>query len=205
MDNEIDRILDEIDRRRQEENAKIPMIEAKEVIEVCGKYLLGELDDAFLDEWCKKIYIKTYLPASDKILVLLELETQSLKGFQGAEKFWKGLIRYTNIKFDKELCNIDTYDICYPVLGKWLLGYCGEDYAVLEKIISDSYDIQRLMEIQNLNEILEKGIDIKEAIGQLLENKDLIKDISDIAAFNNPAMKDMMVEMQKSALQSKVD
>ena len=35
------------------------------------------------------------------------------------------------------------------------------------------------------------------------ENEELIKDISSIAAFNNPTMKSMVEEMQKSALQSR--
>lgn len=203
MNTEIERILDEVERRRAEGKANTPKIKAQEVIEVCGKFLLGELDQAYLDEWCQKIYIQTYLPMADKIRILLQLETQSVRALQGSFLFWNGLISYTNIEFDENLCNIDTYDICYPILGKWLLSYCGEDYALLEKMVMESYDIQRLQEIQKLNELLEGGADIKEAIEQLQENEELIKDISSIAAFNNPTMKSMVEEMQKSALQSR--
>lgn len=205
---ELDTYVDRIVELRKQQDEELPTVDVKEVINVCAQFMLGEIDKEFLDEWCKKIYIKNYLPLSDKISISLGsflLRESFLEGF----RFWFGLLRYTNIKIEPEdeiLCNLDSYNICYPILGPWLLTYCGPDYNILNHMIDEYLNLRKM---EDLGEALGKldeevlGEQIKEmteTLGDLTKNKKVIKDMATILSMNDPSLKKVSDEINASAL-----
>ena len=207
---ELDNYVDKINALRKKEEEQIEPVDVKEVINVCAQFMLGEIDKEFLDEWCKKIYIKTYLPISDKISISLGaflLRESFLEGF----RFWFGLLRYTNIKIEPEdevLCNMDSYDICFPILGTWLLGYCGPDYNVLNHMIDEYLSLRKMeelvegLEILNGDKLEEQIKEMKETVIDLTKNKKTIKEMATILSINDPALKKMSEDIQKEAVKN---
>lgn len=198
---------------KQEKDVK--KINFKDIIEQCQLFIKGDLSQEGLENFCDKIYFKTYLPLEEKIILINKV----VKSFYDEDdvdlmtiqfelyKFYIILIGgYTNIYIDEEDGTIENYNICYSCLGNWMLTICGIDY---QKTIDMLKDYIRL---SNINEVLLMATKInntsfdeynktqKKMFNWIKKNPDIIKDIKDLTQFNDPITKEFLDNVKKKTI-----
>lgn len=194
------------------------IVSLSEVIDVCNEFTYGEMTHEELVEWGKKIEIKQYLPLMDKMSILLDLTIgQSFDDTEVNEllivqmenkKFWFALLKYTNIEIGENLalCSFENYDLCFPIIGDWILGFCITDYNRLIQMLNDTINVNniknlsKLLENVDMDKIKEYSDKVNETIDYLDKNQELVKDLSDIAKFNNPNVNKLMKALEKEVI-----
>lgn len=203
-------------------------IPLKEVLEKCIQYQNGVLDQKDLSEWANSNFvIREYIPIQEKQFLIMDICFRydfsdyvftELKILESEKfKFFKCLLgEYTNIEipleqkeFD-ENCTFENYDILSPILEYYIYKHCSYDYDKLIKMIDNCFNYNNL---QQLLEMLEK-VDAKtlaensksnsELIQSLNDNKDLIKDLKDIAVFQDPSTKQLVENFKSEVLKSQL-
>ena len=186
-----------------------------EVIDMCSKFINKEIDIEELEKWGEKIEIKTYLPIVDKMAILYDFLLLKSSKFSGIEaqlaeievqKFWKILLKYTNIEIDDEtLCTFDNYDKCYMVLGDYIVQFCYIDYDRICKMISESWFLNSIkvladyLENLDIDSLKENNEKTSEFLKELIQNEKLVEDLKDIAIFNNPNTTKIIKELATQA------
>lgn len=202
----------------EEINKTVPIAE---VVGVCKNFIEGKVSQTELQEWGTKIDIRVYIPSSEKMQILSEIilyneyinttdcsfETVQIEQM----KFWKGLLRYTNIKvedYEEETYYTDEiYDILYPVIGLWIQQFCAQDYQTLVNMVDNNFriywskkaveifeefDEDKLQEISKENEKMMKYVN---------KNKDTFNKMADLAFYNDPNMKNIGEAIKKTVIE----
>ena len=190
------------------------------LVQKVTEYQEGKISLEDLDELGKEISIRAYLPLIDKMTCVLALvsgmqystaETYEVKIVEMyKEMFFSVLLgKYGMINVsDRTLYTYSNYDLLYPIIGKFLLAYCKDDYEMIEKMIKDSMNYYGLTSITDAvgaidMEELKKNTDSNEKfIKGLEQNKDLIHDLKEIMVFNDGTTKRFVDTVRKSALES---
>ena len=191
------------------------------LIKKVTEYQEGKISLEDLDELGKEISIRAYLPLIDKMTCVLALvsgmqystaETYEVKIVEMyKEMFFSVLLgKYGMIDVsDRTLYTYSNYDLLYPIIGKFLLAYCKDDYEMIEKMIKDSMNYYGLTSITDAvgaidMEELKKNTDSNEKfIKGLEQNKDLIHDLKEIMVFNDGTTKRFVDTVRKGAIESK--
>ena len=191
------------------------------LVQKVTEYQEGKISLEDLDELGKEISIRAYLPLIDKMTCVLALvsgmqystaETYEVKIVEMyKEMFFSVLLgKYGMIDVsDRTLYTYSNYDLLYPIIGKFLLAYCKDDYEMIEKMIKDSMNYYGLTSITDAvgaidMEELKKNTDSNEKfIKGLEQNKDLIHDLKEIMVFNDSTTKKFVDTIRKGALESK--
>lgn len=191
------------------------------LVQKVTEYQEGKISLEDLDELGKEISIRAYLPLIDKMTCVLALvsgmqyntaETYEVKIVEMyKEMFFSVLLgKYGMIDVsDRTLYTYSNYDLLYPIIGKFLLAYCKDDYEMIEKMIKDSMNYYGLTSITDAvgaidMEELKKNADSNEKfIKGLEQNKDLIHDLKEIMVFNDGTTKKFVDTVRKGALESK--
>lgn len=218
----VENTLEEVILTESTEKIEDSNISLEEVIEICTNFTLGLVTVEELNEWCKKVYIKPYMPILDKMSILsalaydevylgtysCELKTIELE----VKKFFKVLIKgYTNIEIteqNEDLCSFENFDILYPMLEKWFLTYCEQDYKKLEKMIDDNFNfnfMQNFMSVvENIDsDVISESIKTnKELIETISKNKKMVSDLSNIITMNDPMTKTVADEVKRINLEN---
>lgn len=190
------------------------------LVQKVTEYQKGKISLEDLDELGKEISIRAYLPLIDKMTCVLSLvsgmqystaETYEVKIVEMyKEMFFSVLLgKYGMIDVsDRTLYTYSNYDLLYPIIGKFLLAYCKDDYEMIEKMIKDSMNYYGLTSITDAvgaidMEELKKNTDSNEKFIEGLEqNKDLIHDLKEIMVFNDSTTKKFVDTVRKGALES---
>lgn len=190
------------------------------LVQKVTEYQEGKISLEDLDELGKEISIRAYLPLIDKMTCVLALvsgmqyntaETYEVKIVEMyKEMFFSVLLgKYGMIDVsDRTLYTYSNYDLLYPIIGKFLLAYCKDDYEMIEKMIKDSMNYYGLTSITDAvgaidMEELKKNTDSNEKfIKGLEQNKDLIHDLKEIMVFNDSTTKRFVDTVRKGALEN---
>lgn len=190
------------------------------LVQKVTEYQEGKISLEDLDELGKEISIRAYLPLIDKMTCVLALvsgmqyntaETYEVKIVEMyKEMFFSVLLgKYGMIDVsDRTLYTYSNYDLLYPIIGKFLLAYCKDDYEMIEKMIKDSMNYYGLTSITDAvgaidMEELKKNTDSNEKfIKGLEQNKDLIHDLKEIMVFNDSTTKKFVDTVRKGTLES---
>lgn len=169
----------------------------KEVIAKIKEFVEGKISEKEIDEFGNSLNIRAYIPLMDKLrLAITIVSKQEYYNYEVLEikmaEFYKDLFfdvllkNYAMIEVDDEDCTYENYDLLYPVLGTWLLSYCGNDYNIVKEMIQDSMNLYNIKAINDSvgsisNEGIEKLIqENKNFMKTLEENKPVIEDLKDI-------------------------
>lgn len=190
-------------------------IQLEEVIDVCNKFINGEMSQEELEAWGNTIEIRLYMPIATKGVYARKVVEECLYSDDIAtkitqlemNKFWYVLLKYTNIYTENEdLFTIDNYDILYPVIGYWLKGIVQQDYNVIIDMIEQMLNYANVLTMANSVEELSK-VDLKavaksnKEIQKLLKEPELVKDLASIMQnSSSKEMKEIINAVQKEAL-----
>lgn len=166
-------------------------------VNVITKYVRGKATLEDLNELGDNMVIREYIPMKEKFrLVATAIFQMNSESDDMAETMM--LVREKNLFFDilltsycgiycenQDLKTYATYDLLYPVLGKYILQFCGEDYKTIRSMIEGSLNIYRMKELNNIlesvdytelkkaakanEELLRKFYEEKEALDKLKE------------------------------------
>lgn len=192
-------------------------VSLEEVIETCKNFTTGVITPEELTTWSAKISIKSYISLYDKMALLFAIVfTESYLNTESTElrvmefenkKFWNVLLAYTNIDVsNKELCNFDNYDLCFPIMADWILGYCEKDYNRLIQMVNDNINLMNVIKLSEAMEsidntqITENTNKINELLTSIQDNKDLANDLATIVKFNDPKTTRIIDTIEKEAL-----
>lgn len=179
----------------------------EDVLNICVKYLDRQIDQNELQKWFSEhIVIHLYLPIETKFLLINQIlynekfysiDDSSLQAIElETKKFWIIALSYTNIQTNgyEELENFNTYDIMFAVMGDWLLSQIKLDYERTVGILENTININN---INNLIETLgnldttklnEYTAEIQKQLQYFQNNKEQLKDLTDIVRFNQPSL-----------------
>ena len=179
----------------------------EDVLNICVKYLDRQIDQNELQKWFSEhIVIHLYLPIETKFLLINQIlynekfysiDDSSLQAIElETKKFWIIALSYTNIQTNEyeELENFNTYDIMFAVMGDWLLSQIKLDYERTVDILENTININN---INNLIETLgnldtaklnEYTAEIQKQLQYFQNNKEQLKDLTDIVRFNQPSL-----------------
>ena len=169
----------------------------KEVIAKIKEFVEGQISEKEIDEFGNSLNIRAYIPLMDKLrLAITIVSKQEYYNYEVLEikmaEFYKDLFfdvllkNYAMIEVDDEDCTYENYDLLYPVLGTWLLSYCGNDYNIVKEMIQDSMNLYNIKAINDsVGSISDEGIEKliqenKNFMKTLEENKPVIEDLKDI-------------------------
>lgn len=152
-------------------------------VNVVTKFIRGKatLDD--LNELGNQMTIREYIPMKEKFrliaMIVFKMNNESDDMAETAiiakekDLFFDVLLTaYCGINCEnQDLKTYATYDLLYPILSKYVLQFCGEDYKKLVEMLDSSLNIYRMKE---LNEIL-GSIDYAEIKKVTQENEALLK------------------------------
>ena len=152
-------------------------------VNVVTKFIRGKatLDD--LNELGNQMTIREYIPMKEKYrliaTIIFKMDTEADDMAEtvviAKEKnlfFDVLLTAYCGINCEnQDLKTYATYDLLYPILSKYVLQFCGEDYKKLVEMLDSSLNIYRMKE---LNEIL-GSVDYAEIKKVTQENEALLK------------------------------
>lgn len=152
-------------------------------VNVITKFVRGKASIEELDELGNEMVIREYIPIKEKYrLIAMTIFKMNMEADDMAETlviakeknlfFDVLLTAYCGINCeDQDLKTYATYDLLYPILSKYALQYCGDDYKKFVEMFDASLNIYRMKE---LNEILE-SVDYAEIKKVTQENEALLK------------------------------
>ena len=152
-------------------------------VNMITKFVRGKATAEELDELGNEMVIREYIPMKEKyrliatIIFKMDTETDDMAETVVIAKeknlfFDVLLTAYCGINCEnQDLKTYATYDLLYPILSKYILQFCGEDYKKLVEMLDSSLNIYRMKE---LNEIL-GSVDYAEIKKVTQENEALLK------------------------------
>lgn len=199
--------------------AEEKVIKLEDVIKLVDDFLSGEKTQEDLADYGSKMSVRAYLPILDKMKIVIALSTRyvysdaDLHEVRTAELyrdlFFYGLLApYGNINCDDmSLITFANYDKLFPIFYPFLLSYCESDYKVLKEFLHDTLDAYATRDfVEAVNGISTKSLEEatkenRKMLRELEANKELIGDLKEIAAMNNPITKKVVDEIRRIAVE----
>lgn len=195
------------------------VIKLEEIIKLVDGFLKGEVSAEEMADYGANMSIRAYLPLLDKMKIVIALSTKyiysdaELNEVRVAELyrdlFFYGLLApYGNVDCnDISLITFANYDKLFPIFYPFLLSYCESDYKVLKEYLHDTLDSYATRDfIEAVNGISAEALaeatkENNKMMRELEDNKDLIRDLKEIAAMNNPITKKVVEELKNISLE----
>jgi hypothetical protein len=199
--------------------AEEKVIKLEELIDLVDSFIKGRTTQEELADYGTKMDIRAYLPILDKMKIVIALATSytysdaELHEVRVAELyrdlFFYGLLGgYGMIDCsDKSLCTFANYDKLFPIFTPFLTSFCEADYKVLKEFLHDALDAYATRDfVEAVNGISaeamkEATIENQKLIKELELNKDIIGDLREIAAMNNPMTHKIVEEIRRISLE----
>lgn len=191
-------------------------IQFEEVLRVCSDFVYNPSKEntSKLDDLKRKLVIRAYLPAEEKMVTLYKVVTDADKSMDLASSAFTmglelalcfdGLLAYTNIDTNiiKEAKIYETYDLLYQTgLADYILQYCEKDYNRLVRLMERTVSYENLLELMDSVGKVQPET-IKEAMEEFKKFREgatpeMLHDMADILRFNDPTLyrlKDRVVD-----------
>lgn len=203
--------------------AEEKVLRLSDILELVEGFLKGERTKEELDEFGTKMVIRAYIPILEKMKIVIALAMRYV--YSDAEVhevrvselyrdlFFYGMLQgYGNIDCNElHLITFENYDKLFPIFYPYLLSYCEHDYKILREFLHDTLDCYCTRDfVEAVNGISEDAMrqatkENHRFIKELELNKDLIKDLKEIAAMNDPMTKRVVEEVRKIAQKKNSD
>lgn len=198
--------------------AEEKVIKLEDIVELVDNFLKGEVTAEEMADYGAKMSVRAYLPLLDKMKVVIALSTRyvysdtELHEVRVAELyrdlFFYGLLApYGNVDCnDISLITFANYDKLFPIFYPFLISYCKSDYEILKEYLHDTLDSYATRDfVEAVNGISSEALaeatkENNKMMRELENNKDLIRDLKEIAAMNNPITKKVVDELRNIAL-----
>lgn len=195
------------------------VIKLEDIIKLVDEFLTGEKTEEDLTAYGANMSIRAYIPILDKMKIIIALSTRyvysdaDLHEVRTAELyrdlFFYGLLApYGNINCDDiSLITFANYDKLFPIFYPFLISYCESDYKVLKEFLHDALDAYATRDfVEAVNGISTQSLEEatkenRKMIKELEANKELIEDLREIAAMNNPVTKKVVDELRRMAVE----
>lgn len=152
-------------------------------VNVVTKFIRGKATVDDLNELGNQMTIREYIPMKEKYrLIAMTIFKMNSESDDMAET--AVIAKEKNLFFDVLLtayCGINcenqdlktyaTYDLLYPILSKYILQFCGDDYNKLVEMLDSSLNIYRMKELTELME----SVDYEEIKKATKANEELLK------------------------------
>ena len=199
--------------------AEEKVIKLEDIVELVDNFLKGEVTAEEMADYGAKMSVRAYLPLLDKMKIVIALSTRyvysdtELHEVRIAELyrdlFFYGLLApYGNINCDNiSLITFANYDKLFPIFYPFLISYCKSDYEILKEYLHDTLDSYATRDfVEAVNGISSESLseatkENKKMLRELGNNKDLIKDLKEIAAMNNPITQKVVEELRNIAVE----
>lgn len=224
---EIEKTEKEIKRLEQERALQSKdKIQLAELLLMAAKFINEEITPEEMDAFGKKLTIKPYLPMMEKYrllsLLVFEMNDMAETNELGVLKAQKalffdvllggyGMVDVTENVDGPKLKTYSNMDILYPIYGPFILQYCGRDYDNFTNMFEMMININHMDDLVNIMSSVDYKV-IKEEteknrmlVQSLEENKELIKDLKDIAVAVNPVNEIVNKAMQVQAVKDLED
>ena len=195
------------------------VIKLEDIVELVDNFLKGEVTAEEMADYGAKMSVRAYLPLLDKMKIVIALSTRyiysstELHEVRVAELyrdlFFYGLLApYGNVNCDNiSLITFANYDKLFPIFSPFLLSYCESDYKILKEYLHDtldSYSTRDFIDVVNgisADALSEATKENKRMLRELENNKDVIRDLKEIAAMNNPITQKVVEELRNIAVE----
>lgn len=199
--------------------AEEKVVKLEEIIELVDNFLKGEVSADEMADYGAKMSVRAYLPLLDKMKIIIALTTRyiysdtELHEVRVAELyrdlfFYGLLVPYGNINCDdRSLITFANYDKLFPIFSPFLLSYCEADYKILKEYLHDtldSYATKDFIDAVNgitADSLAEATKENKKMLRELENNKEVIRDLKEIAAMNNPLTQKVIEELRNIAVE----
>lgn len=199
--------------------AEKKVIKLEELINLVDDFIKGDKTQEELADYGANMDVRAYLTLLDKMKIVMGLTTSyvysdaELHEVRIAELyrdlFFYGLLGgYAMIDCsDRKLCTFENYDKLFPIFNPFLTSYCGADFEVLKEFLHDALDSYATRDfVEAINGISaeamkEATIENQKLIKELELNKDIIGDLKEIAAMNNPMTHKIVEEIRRISLE----
>lgn len=152
-------------------------------VNVVTKFIRGKATVDDLNELGNQMTIREYIPMKEKYrLIAMTIFKMNSESDDMAET--AVIAKEKNLFFDVLLtayCGINcenqdlktyaTYDLLYPILSKYILQFCGDDYKKLVEMFDSSLNIYRMKELTELME----SVDYEEIKKATKANEEMLK------------------------------
>lgn len=152
-------------------------------VNVVTKFIRGKATVDDLNELGNQMTIREYIPMKEKYrLIAMTIFKMNSESDDMAET--AVIAKEKNLFFDVLLtayCGINcenqdlktyaTYDLLYPILFKYVLQFCGDDYNKLVEMLDSSLNIYRMKELSELME----SVDYEEIKKATKANEEMLK------------------------------
>lgn len=197
----------------KKEKNEIEMIPLEEIIRVSNNFINGEWTEEEMNEYGELMHIRTYIPLLEKTSLVMKILTvflyQEINACEAKiaelyKNLFFGVILEGYAFIDCSNINLWTYgnyDLLYPIFAPYILGYCEQDYKILESLVKDSinmYNITELVEsIEGIDadKLEQSNIDSQEFLKELKSNTELVGDLKDLIMFNDPTNTQMIKDL----------
>lgn len=200
--------------------AEKKVIKLEELVELVDDFIKGDKTQEDLAAYGAEMNIRAYLSLLDKMKIVMGLTTSyvysdtELHEVRIAELyrdlFFYGLLGgYAMIDCnDRKLCTFENYDKLFPIFNPFLISYCKTDYEILKEFLHDaldSYATRDFVEAVNgisADELRDATEENRKLLEGLENNKDIIHELKEIAAMNNPLMKKVVDELRTISIEN---
>ena len=195
------------------------VIKLEDIVELVDNFLKGEVTAEEMADYGTKMSVRAYLPLLDKMKIVIALATRyvysdsELHEVRVAELykdlFFYGLLApYGNVDCeDRSLLTFANYDKLFPIFSPFLLSYCEADYKILKEYLHDTLDSYATRDfVEAVNGISAEALseatkENRKMLRELESNKEVIRDLKEIAAMNNPVTQKVVEELRNISLQ----
>lgn len=189
-----------------------------DLIELCKKYIDGDIDLEFFKQECDKVFVKHSISLRQKIYGILYVlfecmyDDDLMERFVSLEmnKFWYILLMYCDIDAtqESEYCTEENYELIREAtMYDAILSIARYDYEDTLRIFNEIINYVNSMSnqeiFQNLaNTDFSKLIEADKALFEdIRKNEELIKDLADITRMNNPELQSVKKNMEKTVIE----
>ena len=108
---------------------------------------------------------------------------------------------------DKSLCTFANYDKLFPIFMPFLTSFCEADYKILKEFLHDTLDAYATRDfVEAVNGISAEAMqeatrENQKLIKELELNKEVISDLREIAAMNNPMTHKIVEEIRRISVE----
>lgn len=203
---------------KREELEVNPELTIQVLLDKVNQYNKGEITPEDFNKWGSGLILITNLPMQIKMNIITDIvqrhvyNDMEMKEFIVCELyrnifFYLYLGGYLGIKnINPNDVNYANYDLLEPIFGPWIEQTAGRDIRIVKEMIQQSlqfYNVMQLTEAMgtiNLDELKEATETNKHLIRALDGNREIIKSLRDIQAYNSPAVNDMVEKIQQAAI-----
>lgn len=189
----------------------------REILGMCTSFIKGEIKPEEFSEWLETINVRSYIPALDKLALLVTITTQAQYANLNTQEirvlelyrnifFYLYINGYLGVDIIPSDITYESYDILEPLIGPIVEQYAKRDIDTFIKMLHDTIDFYG---IDSTTELL-NGIDYaaiqesteanKQFLEELGKNAELVKDLKDIMDFNDPLTKKVVDEIKNISL-----